>query len=364
MEEPESLVIGNCCRVLIIHLLILRLCAGASLAAPSSAIVSSTSADCVRRDGGSWLVLRQGCVQLILPGHLDVAASTTSGAIIVLVVLSIARANEHVVAVGGGAEGGPCEGDGGDDDAHNERVLGGVPGAWVALEGGVGGDGRVAEVGGVEEDNASREQATPNGALHAHAGVKDGADEGGGKVENVHGTQRESCEHGNNATNAQDNAANSQDSIAHTPAVATHVSFVTIRLQLLVIVIGTAHKELVQVKGKVDDDEELQEDKEDAANSGDVGVHLEEAIGDEESTGSEGNESNNLAHPQARVEAAPQSHKNGGQHKEGKGCKAHSICAKEREASVKLRGVTFTARVEGVKVSVNVRAHEAHKDAH
>lgn len=40
------------------------------------------------------------------------------------------------------------------------------------------------------------------------------------------------------------------------------------------------------------------------------------------------------------------------------------ICAKEREASVKLRGVAFTARVEGVKVSVNVRAHEAHKDAH
>lgn len=131
------------------------------------------------------------------PGHLDVtAASTSSGAIIVLVVLSIARADEHVVAVGGGAEGGPCEGDGGDDDAHNERVLGAVPGAWVALEGGVGGDGRVAEVGGVagcgygregesesllsggqqwggwvggvvvQEDNASREQATPNGALH------------------------------------------------------------------------------------------------------------------------------------------------------------------------------------------------------
>lgn len=91
------------------------------------------------------------------PGHLDVTASTTSGAIIVLVVLSIARADEHVVAVGGGAEGGPCEGDGGDDDAHNKRVLGGVPGAWVALEGGVGGDGRVAEVGGVAGCGRGRE---------------------------------------------------------------------------------------------------------------------------------------------------------------------------------------------------------------
>lgn len=41
---------------------------------------------------------------------------------------------------------------------------------------------------------SSLQQPPVTATRTAHAGVKDGADEGGGEVEDIHGTQRESCE--------------------------------------------------------------------------------------------------------------------------------------------------------------------------
>mmetsp|Transcript_18206 Transcript_18206/g.64541 ORF Transcript_18206/g.64541 Transcript_18206/m.64541 type:complete len:349 (+) Transcript_18206:780-1826(+) len=205
--------------------------------------------------------------------HLDVAAC--------LVVVVLAR-SEEVEARPCRSEGCPAERQRSDDDAEDDAAAVHQVHRRVAVAVGVAGDGRVGEVDGVREHDGRREQPLAEGRRHGHAHVHHAHQHRLADEERVQAARRELAVHEAYADARCDEEAEGERDVGDSPAVAEHGGLIALCLEPRVVLAGPQQQELVQVIGEVDDDEQLQQQEEHAADARHICVAFKELIGDEE----------------------------------------------------------------------------------